>query len=739
MRTLALVAVAWLLLAALGLSVLAHVPPRLRGRLLPAAPVVGVALAVAVLHASTAVTGADVGAVLLSGVAVLLAVTATRRYGRRAWVVARRDVAVAGLVAVASLVPLGTVLAPSLEVGGGVVQPTQNNDAFYYVTLASWLRDEPGVQAPVIASEPSAQAAPPSYGPVASHVRSHLRLGESLVQAGLNVALRTDERTSWFPLTALWVALAVGSTCAAVRLLRLPVLAGLATGLVVAVHPLVLQQAYNQNSASLLGTALAPLALVAVHTALDREPAVPRWLAALLLVGWLGTYTEYAVLGVPALALAALLRRPAAWLPALHGAAVVLGLALVMAPLVWLNGLRSVAVLSAVTADGRTSPFLDVTGWQALNRASGVAPLTGGDTATRAAPILVALVVAGVLLALGLDRRRGLWAGVAVAAVAVVARWTLLDPPSPYTQQRVVELAMPLVLLSAGVGYAALVQRGLRVGREGSGGRAAGAATTAVALVAGTYAGSVFLRTDDVIASLAVEEPRHVDADFSEAARWVDELGGPEGRDVAVLAGEFYQQLWIGDALSEFDEVSYPVLDASYYVVERHWAGEANPLVLVDTATWVDADPGVVVRSNDRFRLLDLTRGDAVAATALGFSLVQWYYAEPGPRQWLNDGGRLAVLRSEGAPPDVALRLRANPDAAAAVALQVGVVGADHQAAGPTAVTVPPAGEVVVQVPLPAGPGALLTLDAVEPPLPAPSLGLDRPRSVELLDVGRGR
>lgn len=133
---------------------------------------------------------------------------------------------------------------------------------------------------------------------------------------------------------------------------------------------------------------------------------------------------------------------------------------------------------------------------------------------------------------------------------------------------------------------------------------------------------------------------RHVDPSFTEASRWVHEFGGPRGSGVDVLASDFFNQLWITDALRDETGVRYPRLFPSYQGTQSYWTGSAGRYLLVDRYTRIAAAPMLTIRSNARFSLLDLGRGP-LAALAPGdeFGQGNWFVYvnhRAGPRVTLD-------------------------------------------------------------------------------------------------------
>lgn len=623
----------WAVLAVVGVVVLALVPDPARRRLLPAAPLLGVLLMVASLSLTAFFTSVRNGMLVLALVVVTIAVATTRSRGRAVWTYRRQDLAVALAAAVLGLGPFALAVLPSLHAHGQLVQPTGNHDAAFYVSLTEWLEHHDGVHAPVITQDPTiADAAPPAFGPTRSAITAHLRIGESLTQAGLNTVLRTDSQTTYYAFTALWAALVLSSVTAAARLLRLPPLACLSAALAVSVLPLTIRQVYNQNAASLLGIALAPLVLAMFGDAVSRRRTVPVWLAALGLGGLVGVYLEYLSILVPAAVLLTFVRAPREWPRALGAAAATTALAVAIVPLGWWKAYESASTLAGITDNGMTSPFLNG------GKVADVGRMIGAHAqreSSRLIPVLVvlllALLVVGLALAL-LPRTRHYAVSVAGAAALLIAWYSTHLRDKEYTQGRIVELGMPLLVTAAALGWAGLVSAfsgppngrswqelplavRQRVPERRRRALAAVLAAGAVLVAFGVYARTDF---EQGLPAMRLAETRNIDGTYAEAADWVAELGGQDGRDVTAVVPDFYQQLWLVMALHDEPAVSYPVLRVDYLTLTQAWAGEADPYLLVDNYVLLHTDPSAVVRRNDRFTLLDLRRGSVVVAVLEG-------------------------------------------------------------------------------------------------------------------------
>jgi hypothetical protein len=680
LSTVLLVATAWGLLTLLGLMLLAAVPSALRRTLLPAAPLVGVAFLVAGLHTTGLFLSVRRGLVVLALIAVATLVVGVVRGSARP--LADRSSAGWSLAGLLVGIPFALVaLAPSLILDDSrVVSPSANNDAVWYVSVSTWLEDHPITDVPDIPAAPvgSADHGVLADGPAVSALTFPLRVGQELVQASLNVVTGTSPMTTFTPWVAAWVLLLPGGCLAAAALLRLGRGVGLAGGVVMASSVVVVQQVYNQNAASVLGIALAPLVLAGVVAALERDRRMPLLLAGLLLSGLVGTYSEYAPFVAPALAAAAVLRRSGLWVALARAAGVVL-VAVAVAPLAWYRALKGLLGVRGGAADAFPSPFRDAPVSVIINRLVGVGPADAASQRSWIALLLAALIVLGVALALLLGPQRGLWIGLLAVAVPFIA--VLSAQKLGYTQRRAVEIVLPLVLFISVAGWAALVRRLSRT-QFGPERRSLTVARRTVAvvpvlLVTVLLVPLLVFSAVNVRSSLSAFvradlQPRHVDSDFSDAYQWVADVGGEDGAEVSVLVPNFFDQQWLTLTLGDEEQVEYPAVRPDYFRAESFWSGGVDRYWLVGDGVQVDADPDVLVYANERFRLYDLTRGQAVIAAP--YALTHW---DTGLRP---DGGvtslgtaQALVVRTAGART---LELTLSVPIGAPLDVQVGVPGA---------------------------------------------------------------
>ncbi len=668
---------AWVVLALVGAAVLCTVRPAVRDLVLPAAPLVGAAFLVVALHGGGWLLSVRAALPVVGLVVVGLVVVGVVRGTTRPFV----GRPAAGWTAAGLLVGLPfslVALAPSLRLGDpGVVSATTNNDAVFYVSVSNWLQRHPITAVPQIPPAPGAGdltvVATPGDGPALTSLTAPLRVGQELVQAALNTVTGTSSFDTFSPWLAAWVLLVPGGCLAAAALLGLPRAAGLTAGVVLAGSTVVAQQVYNQNAASLLGIAMAPLVLAAVAAAVGlparrrpppgddagpggAPPVVPVLLAAVLLAGVVGTYTEYLPFLGPALAGLVLLRLRG-WRRAVGRGLAVVALSGVVAPLVWIRAVGSVLAVRGGAAEVFGSPYLGVDPGLVVSRLTGASALPA-VLVSPATAVLAGLVVVGALLAVLLDRRRGLWAGFLVAGAPFIAYLTVQD--LGYTQRRAIDIAYPVLLLVAVAGWTAAV-RALRHRARAARGPGPWARALPVLVAAGTTAAVALWAGANVTSSLTSFDPaslahRHVDDDFADVERWVEEVGGPGGADVSVLVPEFFDQQWTALALADEDDVEYPALRPDYLRTGSFWSGGSDRWWVVGTGVQVLADAGAVVHQNDRFRLVDLSRGDTVIAAP--FDLVDWAF-EPDPEGLISTAGDapVLVLRGPGAAATVQLEV----------------------------------------------------------------------------------
>lgn len=667
-----LVMAAWGLLTLVGGMVLAGLRPTLRNQLLPAAPLVGAAFLVVALHATGLFLSVRQGLAVVLVAAGGSLVIGLRTGAARPFL--DRSALLWTLTGIVVAIPLTAVaLAPSLHVGDPrVVSALPSNDAVWYVSVSSWLAehsilDVPEFPASVqdVGNVAGPNAATPADGPALSSLTIPLRLGQELVQAALGAVTGTSPLDTFTPWLAVWVLLVPGGCLAASALLGLGRVVGLVAGIVVASSTVFVQQVYNQNAASVLGIALAPVVLASVVAAIERDRRAPLLFAGLMLSGFVGTYTEYAPFVAPAIAGAMLRRHDLR--TTLARAAGVLAIAVVIAPLVWVRALQSVMGVRGGAADSVSSPFLDASIGLVVNRLAGVGAVS--PVASRSLTLVLAgLIVLGAVLAAILGPHRGLVIGFFAGGASFIA-WVSLQGLG-YTQRRAVEIAFPVALFISVTGYGALVHRPRRAGSDTRyrdvehNPRLRGAMPVRMVALGALALGAVGVwSVVNVRSSLSAFEPqalqdRHVDGSFTDAREWVRDVGGPDGERVSVLVPSFFEQQWITLTLTDQKAVEYPALRPDYLRTGSFWGGGMDRFWLVGEGVQVDAEPGMLVQANARFRLFDLSRGDAVIAAPFGLERWNTEASPEGGFTTLGDAEAL-IVRTPGAAGTVALTLRA--------------------------------------------------------------------------------
>lgn len=638
----AVYAAAFAALSLLGLVVLAAAPERFRRLATPAAPVVGVSLVVVVLSATTRLLPVRWGLLALVPVLALLVVFAVRRTDRAlpSW----RGLAALLLAFVVGLPVAALTATPPVRTGVTLAFVGPSYDAYFYLATQRWLIDRQSDEAPFLRAGPVPGADSIADNPIRAMTNSHLRIGGDLVASGISTVTGLDPADLFFPLLCLWVGLVPGAVMAGFALLGLGRRTGVVAGLLTAAAPLTVHQVLSQNSPTILGLAMLCLVLTAAAARLADRSSVPAWLLAMVVGAWIATYTEYLVIGAPALVALVLVRPWRRIGPAALDAAVVAGLAVIMTPASTWRAVNSLLALSRLPTDpGGTSPFEGE--WTTVVDRMGMASSLDTDSWTvpglAGAVTLVVFAVGVLVLAI-----RGPAAGAAVGTVAAGVLGYLAYRDASYNQMRLVMYAMPLVVMFSVAGWRRLT--------EGS--RVATVSAFAVAVAVGVQFGFVSQEL-----SLRRPTDRVVDDSYAEAAGWVRDLGGPEGRDVTAVIVDGPTQLWLASALRPYAEVAYGVLDISYLGQQSYLDGRSDRYVLVDSGTFVSAPASAVVRENGRFRMLD-TRGVPVVVVGVkdAAPTPSWFRADGG---FLTEGpGRVFVWRTPEAPRTIDLTIAGPPD-----------------------------------------------------------------------------
>lgn len=634
--------VTWVVLCVAGGLVLLMVDTQGRKILLPALPGLGAMALAALLHWPSLFMGVKSGLVVLFPAAGLVA------FWRRSRT-AQLPPAVVRVLLIATLAGIPALLVgliPQTRVDGPrLVQPTWNNDAYAYVTLTDWLQDHAATD------RPSLPPRPPAYDYARAHLENGLRVGEELVQATAATLTGRDPAITWYTVTALWLLLLPGAMAAAAQLLGLSVGAGMAAGALTSLSTLTTGQLFNQNAASLLGIAIVPVTLALLLAAVfETGPwRPPVWLVGLSIAGLFATYSEY----LPILALGLGAGLLATWFSTgltVFGRAlrkcVHIGLfAVVLAPLAWYNLVRALLLEYRIAGRFSLSPFLDTTGWAVINRYAGVASFQAGGSPSLLGPLICGAILLGVIAALWSAPGRRVAAYVASSAFLIYV--LSFVRPYDYAQLRAIEITLPVVFLGVAVGFHTVFRR-IRARSQPL--AVVVAAPLGLLLAAFSIAN---VQTARETTSSPIVVSRTVDADFSEALGWLRNVVRGKGENLLVLDSHFFQQLWIMYLLREWPQVDYPFIYGDYTKgLEGRglWDSKLRSYALVGTRDYVDADPGVIMAENNRYRLLDLSKGQAlVAMPVAGFNYDQ-FVPERRYQLWMEDQARLLVFRTPGYP-----------------------------------------------------------------------------------------
>lgn len=621
----------------LGYAVIVHCRQAHRDVLLPAAPVLGVALLVVVLTTTSWFLSAGAGAVVLVLIA-LASITAAVRRRPRSWTFGPRSILMAGVTWVIGLLGAALAMIPNAQVGdSGVIMGSGNNDALYYTSVAGFLADHSILPLPVIGTSPAQNLTVPAYASALFAFTYPLRIGQSLAHAALTRILGSDVMTTAMPVMALWVLIVPGAVYTSLRLLRVgsaPALGGAAG---VGLSALLIFQVANQNMDSLLGAPLAILTIGAVVAAAQNR--LPRFPAALVLTALIACYTEYVLFVIPAIGAGVLIYRSHYYLRNVYRAAQVLVISVAIAPTAWYRGAVQVVNFEGSSGDASPSPFFPDHQGAWLNHILGVSPITSDTPVSDATIILAVILVVGCLLAVLVSRNRGVWIGLLVVGLSYIVNLTLNQ--KGYTQFRSVILIAPLIITAAAAGYGAwlgvLKTRRRMVMRLSL---SAGLSLALALWIALNY-NTAQDQVDPVFAA-----SRHIGEEYHQAAQWVSEFGGVDGQDITVLAPDFVQNVALNLILRDFDRVSYPVENANYLHVGAFWDGGADPYLLIGAGVQFDVHSSAIVRRNDKFVLIDRrVPGGTVIAP---IDLTRWnWFVEPDGSFLGGYGSQFLVIQSD--------------------------------------------------------------------------------------------
>lgn len=651
LHVLHVLAAALLLVLTCGAATVALLPREWRRLVLPGLPAMGaVSLAIG-LHMTSLLTGVQIGVWVV--VAAALVILIWRR--REIWDSVRSTETLwAGTALAAGGVAMLLVIGPAVTSGGRVVNVTAVHDSFSYVTVADWLTRHSALDIP----RPGGPGWAPGWGYVYEHLSFGLRIGDSLDLSAVSVLSGTSTDQAWYATTAFWVLLMPGGVMLFLRLLGCRAWLALLGGGLVGIAAVENYAVFNSNSDAMLGAVVAPVATALILRAvdLDRDTRTPLWLAGWAVAGLIGIYTELYPVLVAIAGTYWLLLGPHRWRGAMARWIPMLGIAAVISPLAIWNAVHSVVLTARASAPGIGSPFLDTPPAWAVNRVLGISPMWYPSHLSLTTVVLGLLVVSG--LALGaLTTRWRAYTAIVVGVVAPIIALSTIDR-FPYGQARLVQIAAPLLLGAAIGGYEGVSR--LHVPRIPRRALIAGIA------LAGVAGGVVFARDNVRTAAYWRGYPgvsqRVVGPEFDEAAAWLQAHAGSDGEQGMLLAGDFFDQLWMLYETRNLPQLEIPFVYPDYTNVSA-FSGNLRALrryAVVERDDLTFAAPGVVVGGNSRFVFLDVSRGDfLVTVPALG-SLGIDAAEDALDGFWAGDNAFVVFVHSPGVS-SVRLLLQANP------------------------------------------------------------------------------
>jgi hypothetical protein len=649
-------------LSLFGLALVANLVPRQRSVLLPAVPVIGAAVLVVLLHLTSFVVPVKAGVWIALGLAIVALVVAAAR--ARSWrlVPARTLVATALVLAVGAVGAVITLLPSFIAQSPLAIQPTANNDAFYYVSVAQWVLENPVTSRPEIGVMPVAGSDSPAYGPAVESLRLGLRVGQELVHAGVSTLLGVPPVATFSPMLGLYVLLIPGGAWVLGAAFRLGAVARVVLGAVLVTSFSLVSQSLNQNADSLLGIALLPLVLglcaLALYRRHDQPRIAPLWLAAAALAALVGTYTEYVPFLFATLAALTLVGPLAALKTRVLRALGILGISVVLGPVIWfraVQGLLLAATLS--TTDGAIAPNPLKVVWYFLGPyrvlVGGSQPAQVGLPTILAIGALFLALAMGCLFALVASHTRGIAVGVLVAALGAAY---IAFRGNEYITGRAVDMVTPLLIITAVLGWASAARWTSAISR-----RPVAMTLTTLIVAGGMGAAGVGAAVASTQSARNAGDDRVVTADFLEAAEWVDEVGRDDGANVTVAVGTLFEQLWLSDALAEDPAVSYVNLrgDLGYRSdldMVSYWDGQPDRFVLVGPGAYASYSSDAVVYSNTRFVLLDLSRDATVAVPVIDEANWSWVVDPSGAIEAFKDA-RVQIISSRSSLAGLSLTM----------------------------------------------------------------------------------
>ena len=603
-----------LCLALLGSVVLVFLNQSDRRLLLALTPVLGAAIAVDFLHLQTLAMPLAAAPWILPVLAGTAAVLGWPRRKPTIRVGAPRWRYLATLL-VGTVVSIVVPLIASLRANTNrVIMPTASHDAFYFVEVARWLAAHTGTTIPSMAGSPATALDPPAYGPAFGAMTVPMRYGQELLFSWLTSVLGINPVDVFTP----WIAAYCGLICVAaaftLRAFRVPPAWALAGAVATAVSFPVLTQFAAQNADSLLGISLGIATVGAVRlgvvAGLNGE-RLPPWIPGILLAATAGTYFELLVFVGPTLVCVVLFAPRELLMSQIRRGLAIVAIGLVAAPWAWIRAFAGFSFMQGFSgaAPGRMAVRQIVIELAGPLRGL-IEPAVPGAAVGTSRVVLFVTISLGIILALVLAMvfrgSRALAVGVIVLGGGVLVYLALRG--NTYMFDRAVDILSPFVILVVVAGaYSASRLAGSRSPRTG----------TILAAVFGLlsiawFAGGVRNYVQDISWNLS---HRVVDQDFDEAQRWVSDVAKPDGRNIAVVVPDFFDELWIVDALRNYNDVSYPILRG-----DLGYLGQGAPQTfensgrhsydyyLLGRGVDLSIPSSAIVKQNKRFELVDVRK-----------------------------------------------------------------------------------------------------------------------------------
>lgn len=500
------------------------------------------------------------------------------------------------------------------------VHLSSNHDGFFFVAIPEWLRTHTTFGGAGALSNGAPLGTPLLGSTWDVFWSGSWRVGSDSLAALVSRGSSVDPLDLWFPLTLVYLVVLVMAVGALCREFGLGLGSSVLAMAVVGTSASALDHVADQHTPALLGLALllVLVAELARGTEGDDDGASPI-VVALALGGVAAVYSEVLTLAlIPLVALVSVpwwrrrsidlrwVLRAAAWSVLLGGAAVarmLIGLARGNAP------------------DGYESAYAATRGpgsiLRALARGGDAAPAIAQGSASRVAIVAfaaVALVGLAAVCAVGPVRRW--WIALVLSAVLW---WALLGQVerSGYPQERLVEWAVPLLLVGAVMGWR-------EVGHRVSDSARLAACSPRVRAVAGASVlvlACLVLAAPGAVRAVRIGESfgRWIDDEFLQAETW---LAGrdPLGEDSVVLASEYLHNLWTPYVLRTLPEVAYVGIYPDYFALDHFGPMSGRRWLLLDAAAVDGAqlDDAAIVERNGRFVLVDLSLAPATVEVVEG-------------------------------------------------------------------------------------------------------------------------